>query len=255
MNKSVILCAVLAFAAGTAVNAQLFKGGKYSARAAGDGRILNICIGDRQIFEDETASATFYEEGADGKQVQKRAFLITDWKNGVKSEKKDGTLKIFKHGTLNEANTEKQICEFELEKEFTPGKITVKYKFTQTCDLSSSRQIFESSLRAKSADLTGFSVKAVDNGNAVYTTISETAPEKSPVCKGQSIRLATENAGMTIAVSDQANLILTDSRAWKNWKDDHIYATASALPADGRTGMRVFPKGTVWEWSFTLTFE
>ena len=136
MNKKAILCALLAFAAGTIVNAQTFKGEKYSAQAAIDGRILEIKLGDRRIFEDEGATAAFYEKDADGKQILKRAFLITDWENSVKSEKKDGKLKIFKHGTLNESNTTRQICEFDLEKEFSADRITVKYKFIQTCDLS-----------------------------------------------------------------------------------------------------------------------
>ena len=172
MNKKAILCALLAFAAGTIVNAQTFKGEKYSAQAAVDGRILEIKLGDRRIFEEESATAAFYEKDADGKQVLKRAFLITDWENSVKSEKKDGKLKIFKHGTLNESNSKKQICEFDLEKEFSADRITVKYKFIQTCDLSYDRQIFGTSLRAKSADLAGISVKAVDNGKTTYTTIS-----------------------------------------------------------------------------------
>ena len=47
MNKKAILCALLAFAAGTIVNAQTFKGEKYSAQAAVDGRILEIKLGDR----------------------------------------------------------------------------------------------------------------------------------------------------------------------------------------------------------------
>ena len=143
-------------------------------------------------------------------------------------------------------------CEFDLEKEFTANKITVKYKFTQTCDLSYDRQIFGSSLRAKTADLAGISVKAVDNGKTTYTTISEAAPEKALIGKGQSIRLATGDASMTISVSDKENLALTDARVWK---DAHVYAGISAKPADGKTGTRVFPKGTVWEWSFTITFE
>ena len=252
MNKKAILCALLAFAAGTIVNAQTFKGEKYSAQAAVDGRILEIKLGDRRIFEEESATAAFYEKDADGKQILKRAFLITDWENSVKSEKKDGKLKIFKHGTLNESNSKKQICEFDLEKEFSADRITVKYKFIQTCDLSYDRQIFGSSLRAKSADLAGISVKAVDNGKTTYTTISEAAPEKNLIGKGQSIRLSTGDASMTISVSDNENLAMTDGRTWE---DDHVYVGISAKPADGKTGTRVFPKGTVWEWSFTITFE
>ena len=186
MNKKAILCALLAFAAGTIVNAQTFKGEKYSAQAAVDGRILEIKLGDRRIFEEESATAAFYEKDADGKQILKRAFLITDWENSVKSEKKDGKLKIFKHGTLNESNSKKQICEFDLEKEFSADRITVKYKFIQTCDLSYDRQIFGTSLRAKSADLAGISVKAVDNGKTTYTTISEAAPEKNLIGKNNS---------------------------------------------------------------------
>ncbi len=252
MNKKAILCAVLAFAAGAIVNAQTFKGEKYSAKGTIDGRILEIKLGGRQLFEQETATGAFYEKDADGKQVLKRAFLITDWKNGVKTEKKDGSLKIFKHGTLNESNTTRQICEFDLEKEFTANKITVKYKFIQTCDLSYDRQIFGASLRAKTADLAGISVKAVDNGKTTYTTISETAPEKNLIGKGQSIRLSTGDASMTISVPGNENLAMTDGRTWE---DDHVYVGISAKPADGKTGTRVFPKGTVWEWSFTITFE
>ena len=77
----------------------------------------------------------------------------------------------------------------------------MKYKFIQTCDLSYDRQIFGTSLRAKSADLAGISVKAVDNGKTTYTTISEAAPEKALIGKGQSIRLATGDASMTIGKS------------------------------------------------------
>ena len=252
MKSKTVFCTALALFAGGFLSAQTFNGEKYSAKVSQDGRLLDIKIASVRLFESEGASAAFYKKNAEGKQVLGRAFMISDWKNKVFVEKTEKGLCVTKRGTLNEEGTVNPIFDFEVKKELFRDRIQVKYKFTQLCDLSYDRPIVSSTFTGCAKELAGISVKSENNGKNIYTTVSESSPVKSGLGGGQRIRLTSLEGKMTVSACGKEQLSIYDARSWK---DDHVYLEVRPQITDGKTGTRIFPKGTVWEWSFSIQFE
>ncbi len=227
--------------------AEKYESAGFSAEIKGNGVITDLKYAGMPLAKELTIAGG-YRIPAGMEKHDARFFQSWDYSNRAKYERKDNRLIVTVNSTLSskkfkDAIKYQYICTFE------PGKITITNELTQNVALSTDYNMFATQM-IMPASLFGRGVKVLTgNGQEEFKVLPESYNPKFRL-DGKSLAISTEKGVLSILPGKDDTFRYMDTRTWGG-KDFIIQLVP---PAKWTPKPVVHPAGTVWKWSYVLSF-